>query len=160
MLAMTHATAPLAQQHLADADSSLWAHARALLPAAAAGGLTAALVNRHFCVLADAPDTPDARLFDAAAAGVGARVTHLSADLAVLGEGAAGTGALLARLYDAIECQGRATEHVLDIAQTTSIPVFTSLAGSARSRSGSADRPGSSADALLLLQACLVAVCR
>lgn len=159
-IAMTPAAAPPAQQPPIDADSSLWAQARALLPAAATGGLTAALVDRHFCVLADALDTPEARLFDAAAAALGARVTHLSADRAVLGAGACGTGPLLARLYDAIECQGLPKERVHDIAQLTSIPVFTSLAGGARQRSGSAGKPGSSADALLLLQACLVTVCR
>jgi ornithine carbamoyltransferase len=136
-----------------DGNAALWLRARALLPTAQAGGLVSALADRHFCVLAEDPGSPDARLFAEAAAALGARVTHLSPERAGLSDGApsGGTGHLLARLYDAIECQGLTADRVHGLAAATSIPVFASLAATARGFGG---------DALPLLQACLVASLR
>ncbi len=138
---------------IGDADGALWARARALLPAAVGGGLVTALADRHFCVLADDASTPEAQLFMQAAAALGARVTHLSPARAGLAEGtpSSGTAHLLARLYDAIECQGLAAERVHRLAAATSIPVFAGLAATAR---------GFGSEALPLLQACLVATVR
>jgi len=127
--------------------------ARAILPAALSGRLATALADRHFCVLADDPTTPDACLFEQAAAALGARVTHLSPARAGLSEGApsTSTGHVLARLYDAIECQGLDAVRVQSLAAATSIPVFASLAATARAFGQ---------DALPLLQSFLVAVVR
>ena len=136
-----------------DAHGALWLRAQAMLPAALAGSLASALADRHLCVLAEDPDTPEARLFAAAGTALGARVTHLSPARACLTDGTAsnGTGQLLARLYDAIECQGLAAERVQGLAAATSIPVFASLAATAR---------GFGNEALPWLQACLVASLR
>lgn len=162
---MSSATATASRQAPIDDDDSLWARARALLPAAVAGSLGAALSGCHFCVLAEDPDTQDARLFDQAAAALGARVTHLSPERAGLAglagaDDSAATGPLLARLYDAIECQGLSRDRVERLAASTSIPVFAGLVSLVRAPGRRMGSLPAGTDALGLLQACLVAACR
>ena len=93
------------------------------------------LRGKNLALVCDSEKDADAILFRAAAAALGASVSHIRPDLAPPG-GAAGTALLrtarlLGRLYDGIECQGLAAAWVHQLGHDAGVPVFDGLASAA-----------------------------
>ena len=104
--------------------------ARSLQRAAAAGDLPASLRGRKFALLSEADDSGDAELFQRAAVELGAQVTHIRPSVAELSTllDVRRTAYMLGRLYDAVECQGMASDLVHQIGFHASVPVYDGVA--------------------------------
>ena len=106
--------------------------ARALQCAAAAGELPASLRGRKLGLLCEAGDDGDgdAALFRRAAVELGAHVAHIRPSLTELSTlpDVQRTARMLGRLYDAIECQGMATELVHQVGVEAGVPVYDGVA--------------------------------
>ena len=118
--------------------------ALALQRAAATGGLPASLRGRKLGLLCEAgdagagagagagdgADADDAALFRRAAVELGAHVAHIRPSLTELSTlpDVQRTARMLGRLYDAIECQGMATELVHQVGVEAGVPVYDALA--------------------------------
>ena len=108
--------------------------ARSLQRAAAAGELLASLRGRKLGLLCEAGDYDDgdgdAALFRRAALELGAHVAHILPSLTALSTlpDVQRTARMLGRLYDAIECQGMATELVHQVGVEAGVPVYDGLA--------------------------------
>ena len=116
--------------------------ARALQRAAVTGGLPASLRGRKLGLLCEAgdagagagtgadADVDDAALFRRAAVELGAHVAHIRPSLTELSTlpDVQRTARMLGRLYDAIECQGMATELVHQVGIAAGVPVYDALA--------------------------------
>jgi ornithine carbamoyltransferase len=123
-----HAFASLTPHDVA----ALLAAARALQQAAQQGAVQPLLRGKKFGLLceADATGNDDAALFCRAAAELGAHVAHIRPSLwqhsaeQELHDGAR----LLARLYDAVECQGMPAAAVQGLRVHADVPVYDGLA--------------------------------
>ncbi|MDN3920360.1 ornithine carbamoyltransferase [Roseateles violae] len=111
------------------APAALLARAEAL--AARQPALAGALKGKNIGLVSAAADSREARLFSAAAAGLGAKVAHVRAALSESSPApaVAETARLLGRLYDAIECQGMSEALLQLIRREAGIPVFDGIAG-------------------------------
>lgn len=89
------------------------------------------LGGKNLCLMCDSPDAPAAVRFRGAAEGLGARVSHVRPSLTARSETPVvrETARMLARLYDAIECQDMAEELVARIGQEAARPVFNAISG-------------------------------
>ncbi|MEP7299927.1 MAG: ornithine carbamoyltransferase [Caldimonas sp.] len=87
------------------------------------------LAGKNLCLMCDSPDADAAILFRTAAESLGARVAHVRPSLTELSAPVVvrETARMLARLYDAIECQGMAAELVGRIGQEAGGPVFNAI---------------------------------
>ena len=105
-------------------------HARSLQLAAAAGELGASLRGRKLGLLCESADDGDAALFRRAAVELGAHVAHIRPSLTELSTlpDVQRTARMLGRLYDAIECQGMATELVHQVGVEAGVPVYDGVA--------------------------------
>lgn len=85
----------------------------------------------HVVVLTETPGSPSDRLFTAAAAALGATVTHISPSAAGLFDPnrAQGTTRTLGRLYAAALCDNLGNERTRQLAGRLGIPVFDDVAG-------------------------------
>lgn len=105
----------------------LRATARALRGAAQAGQTQALLRGKHLALMCDEAEFEPAALFEQAALGLGARVSRIP----VQDPRAAGAGdtlRVLARLYDAVECERAGPDTVLALQHAIGVPVFNGLA--------------------------------
>ena len=114
---------------------ALLASARLLQRAEPGADTDGLLRGKNLALVCDREEDADAILFRAAAAALGASVSHIRPDLAPAG-GTAGTvllrtARLLGRLYDGIECQGLAPSWVQELAHDAGVPVFDGLASAA-----------------------------
>lgn len=95
--------------------------------AARQGTVPAPLRGKHVAVFSKDAQSEVAQAFDQAATQLGARVSHLQPRPELLA--AEGTDVeVLARLYDAIEWEGLASEAALHLEERMGIPVFNGLA--------------------------------
>ena len=105
---------------------------RALVEAArrlrsAGGTANLALAGCHVVVATcDWIVRPESRLFEEAAHGLGAHVSRIGQEALRPGLGPAWNG-LLARLYDAIDCEELSSAAALNLERTTGVPVFNGL---------------------------------
>ena len=116
----------------AGSAEALLASARLLQRAEPGSDTHGLLRGKNLGLVCDREEDADAVLFRAAAAELGASVSHIRPDLAPPGA-AAGTGLLrtarlLGRLYDGIECQGLAPALVRQLGCDAGVPVFDGLA--------------------------------
>ncbi|MEP7058106.1 MAG: ornithine carbamoyltransferase [Caldimonas sp.] len=104
--------------------------ARALQQAAEAGRTVPLLRGKNLGLMCASPDTPDAALFERAAAELGAQVAHIRPGLSAssTAQEVQHTARMLGRLYDAVECQGIASALVIRIGRQAGIPVYDALA--------------------------------
>ena len=104
--------------------------ARSLQRAAAAGDLPASLRGRKLGLLCEADDSDDAALFRRAAVELGALVAHIRPSVTELSTlpDVQRTAYMLGRLYDAVECQGMATDLVHQIGVHASVPIYDGVA--------------------------------
>ena len=103
---------------------------RALQRDANSGATRALLRGRKIGLLGDTAHADEAELFCRAASGLGAQVAHIRTSLSeqsTLLE-IRRTARMLGLLYDAIECQGMATDLVRLIGLEAGVPVFDALA--------------------------------
>ena len=114
-----------------DVDFVLY-NARALQLAAQAGDLRTLLRGRKFGLLCevDNDSASDAALFRRAAVELGAHVAHIRPSLTDLStpQEVQNTARLLGRLYDAVECQGMASELVHQMGVDAGVPVYDGIA--------------------------------
>jgi len=100
------------------------------LRASLAAGVPAPLRGRHVAIAADHHDKPSARLFERAAAALGARVSHIGAGaLAVPAKRQDTAARLLGSLYDAIDFIPLSPERAESLRQAAGVPVFADLGG-------------------------------
>ncbi len=121
----------LALDPIAPRDASfVLDHARALQLAARAGDLRASLRGRNFGLMCEADESGDAALFRRAAVELGAHVAHIRPSLTELStpQEVQHTARMLGRLYDAVECQGVASELVHQMGIDAGIPVYDGIA--------------------------------
>ena len=104
--------------------------ARSLQRAAAAGDLPASLRGRQLGLLCEADDSGDAALFRRAAAELGAQVAHIRPSLTELSTlpDVRRTAYMLGRLYDAVECQGVASDLVHQMGVHAGVPIYDGVA--------------------------------
>lgn len=114
---------------LSSADvSALLDTALALKQAELAGYPQRQLRGKNIAVMCESPDAPALHGFSAAAAALGARVAHIKPPVA---RTSPETASLLAKLYDAIDCEGMPLPAVQDVERGTGRPVFNGLAEAA-----------------------------
>jgi len=118
----------LHQESLSNGDvQALLGTAESLLRAAQAGIEQRPLKGKNIAVLCRTPDCPCAREFEAAATGLGARVSRIPPDAALLLDDHAATHdtlKMLSRLYDAIECDELPLEVARRLHRTLGVPVY------------------------------------
>ncbi|MBX3622000.1 MAG: hypothetical protein KF891_18690 [Rhizobacter sp.] len=110
--------------------SALLDTAFALKKAEAAGHPQQPLRGKNIAVMCESPDHPALREFTGAASALGARVAHIRPSHSRITQPRASqeTATMLARLYDAIECEGMPLPLVQDVERGTGRPVFNGLA--------------------------------
>jgi ornithine carbamoyltransferase len=147
----------------ADTESALLAQALALQRAALAGQPQQLLRGKNFALLSAVVGASDeADLFRSAAAALGAHVAHVRASLVETSTAreVEHTARLLARLYDAVECQGMTAALVQRLGRAVDMPVYDRLASAQHPSARLADRlgPESPAEArrCYVLQAVLI----
>ena len=139
--------------------------ARDLRQCAATGAMPQLLRGRNLGLTSEAGHDSEAALFLRAATELGAHVaiirvilTRSSGDADIVRIGHA-----LRRLYDAVECQGLASDLVHRLGDVAGIPVFDALASASHTNSGLVERLGGSVaedDRRFVLQAMLVQALR
>jgi len=89
------------------------------------------LRGTHVAVLCDAPSSPSADAFTAAAASLGAAVVRLRPTVSRLrkGDDSVAVARMLGRLYGAIECDGVEPEFMEELHRVSGVPVFSPVAG-------------------------------
>ncbi|MFL6663308.1 MAG: ornithine carbamoyltransferase [Rhizobacter sp.] len=111
------------------AVNALLARAQGLQLAAQAGTRLRPLLGKNIGLMCESVDAEDAVFFRAAAAELGARVSHVRPSLS--GRSTAheieSTARLLGRLYDALECQGLAPTLVAQIGRDSGVPTYDGL---------------------------------
>ncbi|HEV8689212.1 MAG TPA: ornithine carbamoyltransferase [Ideonella sp.] len=127
-------------------DSDLHAlsdRARALRRGALANSAHRPLRGRNIGLLCETTADPDATLFERAATGLGAHVSHIRPSVADLAgdDAVQATARMLGRLYDAVECEGLPGALVERLRTHAGVPVFDGL--------GSAAEPGATLAAAL-----------
>ena len=107
------------------------ATARDLLRAGSAGGIPPLLVGRHLCLLGASRRSREADAFREGARELGAQVTALHPSQLALRTPAdvVRCAGMLSRLYDAVECQGIASELVRQLGAAAEIPVYDGVGG-------------------------------
>jgi ornithine carbamoyltransferase len=143
---------------LSEADAqSLVDTALALKQAAQAGAAPPLLAGKNIALLSTDPQGASAAEFSRAASALGARVSRIEPDAALL---AADGGSLrmLARLYDAIECDGLPQDAAQRLQRLVGVPVYNGLARNGHGLGALLPRlaPASAEDPLYLVQAVLV----
>jgi len=105
-------------------------HARALMRGAGGPAGTGPLQGKYLGLVCASPDAADAILFQRAATELGASVTVIRADAVASSPLAEmqNTGRVLARLYDALECQGIAPALLERLTRAAGVPVYAGLA--------------------------------
>lgn len=129
-LALTHRLMSAEPLPATDAQA-LVATARALRHADQAGSAQTPLKGKHIAVLCDNDACQAAQDFTTAAAALGARVTRLSQDAALLQDSGHGTipaSRMLGRLYDAVECDHLTAEGAARLQREVGVPVYNALA--------------------------------
>lgn len=129
----------------ADAERCLLAQALALQRAALAGQPQQLLRGKNFALLCAADGmSAEATLFRNAAVALGAHVAHIRASLAESSTAheVEHTARLLARLYDAVECQGLSGALVQGLGQAVDMPVYDTLASAQHPSARLADQLG------------------
>jgi ornithine carbamoyltransferase len=108
--------------------------ARALKSAAESGAPRLLLRGKHLGLLSETQDSAEAATFRNAAHELGARVALIRPSLSKLAtlQEIRETAHLLARLYDAVECQGMPQELVELLGREAGVPVYDSLTDRAR----------------------------
>jgi ornithine carbamoyltransferase len=122
---------------------ALMANARALADALRAGDSLAGLLNgRNIGLVSTERSCADSLLFAEAATELGARVSHLRPSLADAGTPGAvqQTARMLARLYDAVECQGMSHDAVKEVGEAARIPVYDGIASPGHPTASLVDR--------------------
>ena len=143
----------------ADPVPALVDQARRLRASLAERG-TAPLRGRHVAIASAGHDTPSARLFERAAASLGARVSHIGPDALALDDQRQETAArILGSLYDAIDFIPLPPERAESLQRAAGVPVFADLGGECSPLRGllsTADPAESEAELLSLMQVVLV----
>ena len=122
---------------------------------------SAPLKGRHVAIAAAGHDSPSARLFERAAASLGARVSHIGPDALTLDDARQETAArILGSLYDAIDFIPLPAERAESLQRAAGVPVFADLGGERSPLrtlvTASADSAESEAELLALVQAVLL----
>lgn len=93
-------------------------------------GTLVPLRGRHVAIAGDDHDAPSARLFERAAAGLGARVSRIGATALLEGPERAGHAArMLGSLYDAVDVVPFAPKQARELQEVAGVPVFADLGG-------------------------------
>ena len=110
--------------------AELLEQARALQQAALAGHARRPLLGKNIALLCEREDDPDARQFRSAAAELGAQVSHIRLGLSELRtpQELRHAARVLGRLYDALACEGMASELVRQVGDAAGVPVFDGIA--------------------------------
>lgn len=147
----------------AETERALVAQARALQRAALAGPPQALLRGKNFGLLCEAEGaTGEAAMFRRAAMELGAHVAHIRASLSEFStpHEVEHTARLLARLYDAVECQGMPGTLVQQVGQAVDMPVYDAVASQRHPTARLADQLGTESPAedrrRFVLQAVLI----
>lgn len=116
----------------ASESKALVGTAQALRRAAQAGLPQLLLRGKHIALLCDLDNCEPAELFTTAATGLGARVSRVRPDAALLDDGAANVGAaatarMLGKLYDAVECDHMPADAARRLQREVGVPVFNGL---------------------------------
>jgi len=91
---------------------------------------SAPLRGRHVAIAAETHDSPSARLFERAAATLGARVSHIRPDVLALDAPRQEVAArLLGSLYDAIDFIPLAPDRAQSLQHAAGVPIFADLGG-------------------------------
>lgn len=121
---------PLAFDDMSPHDAkALLTGARSLQRAAQAGRIQPLLRDKNLGLLCEA-DNGDAALFRRAAVELGAHVAHIRPTLSQLStpQDVRNMARMLGRLYDAVECQGLASDLVQQVASHAGVPIYAGLA--------------------------------
>jgi ornithine carbamoyltransferase len=112
-----------------DADILL-ANARQLQRVVEAGQTASLLRGKKLALLCESEEAADALLFRRAAADLGAHVAHIRPSLPELSAQRIlqHTARVLGRLYDAVECQGLASDLVTFLGHEAGVPVYDAIA--------------------------------
>ena len=124
-------------RHLLDGDALDADEARSLVEIACRLRLTAReageslpLRGRHVAIPGDDHDAPSARLFERAAAGLGARVSRIGSAALLEGPERAGHAArMLGSLYDAVDVVSFAPAQARELQEAAGVPVYADLGG-------------------------------
>ncbi len=129
-------------ERLSPADEEFLLENAAALQGAPAAQATSLLAGKNLCLMCDSPEADAAILFRTAAERLGARVAHVRPSLSEHSEPVIvrETARMLARLYDAIECQGVAAELVGRMGRETGRPVFNAISSDLHPTSALAGR--------------------
>lgn len=129
---------PLIQQLLdrdglhASERTALVEVAQRLHRAQVGGGLVQPLKGRHVAISGADHQLPSAQLFERAAVGLGARVSHIGPDAMAFADGRSYTAArLLGSLYDAIDGVALQPARARELQDLAGVPVYSDLGGEA-----------------------------
>lgn len=142
----------------ATAARALISTAAALRRAAQEGVEQHLLRGKNIAVLRAGGNCKGAHDFDAAASRLGARVSHVAPDQALLAADSNSTR-VLAKLYDAIECEDLSCEDALRLQHEVGVPVYNGLARTDHPLARllpELPAPPSAEDPIYLVQAALV----
>ncbi len=147
----------------AQAEQAVVAHALALQRAALTGPPQPLLRGKNFGLLCEAESASgEAAMFRRAAMELGAHVAHIRASLSAFGtpQEVQHTARLLARLYDAVECQGMPSVLVYQVGLAVDMPVYDAVASQRHPTARLADLLGAESPAedrrRFVLQAVLI----
>lgn len=119
----------LHQQALSPVDAStLLAAARALRQADLSGQTQPLLRGKNIAVLCSDTSCAGVQAITDAASRLGARVAHVRPDPALEGGDGASTARLLAKLYDAVDCESLPQALAQKLQRASGLPVFQGLA--------------------------------
>jgi ornithine carbamoyltransferase len=124
-------------RHLLDGDALDADAARAIVEAAcrlrlaaSAPGALAPLRGRHVAIAGDDHDKPSVRLFERAAAGLGARISRIGSTALLEGRARTGHAArMLGSLYDAVDVVPFTPEQARALQEIVGVPVYADLGG-------------------------------
>lgn len=157
-LALTHRL--MCAEPLPAADAQvLVATARTLKQADATGTTQPLLKGKNIAVLCDNEPCQAADDFTAAAVALGARVSRLSQDAALLQDSGLGTipaSRMLGRLYDAVECDHLTPDGAARLQREVGVPVYNALARPDHPLQQLMPAPIDAADRKYLVQAALL----
>jgi ornithine carbamoyltransferase len=110
--------------------SALLASADTLRRAAEAGATQPLLRGKNFGLMSEADDEAGAALFRRSVVELGGHVAHIRTSLSArsTGQEVQHTARMLGRLYDAVECQGLASDIVQRVGDDAGVPVFDGIA--------------------------------
>jgi ornithine carbamoyltransferase len=134
--------------------------AEGLKRAAQAGIAQQPLRGKHIAVLCSQADCQAADRFEAAAAGLGARISRIEPDAMLLRgdrEGARATARVLGKLYDAVECDHLPADVALRLQREVGVPVYNGLASNEHPLARLLPAEGDENERRYLVQALLLA---